>query len=131
MSNKKVLISLLAGAAAGTIAGLLLAPDSGKNSRTSLKNSATKIGDDLKTKSSKWTSDLDRIVRDGLAKVQDASAKLNVGELVASGKKSAEDLLGSFSSEVSGKSGGSSVKATAETAAVQSEAHTNPGTSPS
>ncbi|RSK36115.1 YtxH domain-containing protein [Hymenobacter metallilatus] len=43
----KVILSLLAGATAGIVAGLLLAPETGEEARTNLKKSASRVGDDL------------------------------------------------------------------------------------
>jgi len=43
----KVILSLLAGATAGLVAGLLLAPETGDETRASLKKSASKLTDDL------------------------------------------------------------------------------------
>ncbi|HEX8348972.1 MAG TPA: YtxH domain-containing protein [Hymenobacter sp.] len=43
----KIILSLLAGATAGAVAGLLLAPETGEGTRASLKRSATKLSDDL------------------------------------------------------------------------------------
>lgn len=43
----KVILSLLAGATAGIVAGLLLAPETGDDARASLKKSASRLGDDL------------------------------------------------------------------------------------
>jgi hypothetical protein len=43
----KVIFSLLAGATAGIVAGLLLAPETGDSARASLRSSASKLGDDL------------------------------------------------------------------------------------
>lgn len=43
----KVILSLLAGATAGIVAGLLLAPETGDEARASLKKSASRLGDDL------------------------------------------------------------------------------------
>lgn len=88
--KSKVLLSLLAGAAAGVVAGLLLAPDSGKKSRATLKTSA-----------SKWGTDLDRVFRDGISKLQDAAGKMNMGMMGGSGqgKTGADDMFDSFSAE--------------------------------
>ncbi|AMJ64870.1 YtxH domain-containing protein [Hymenobacter sp. PAMC 26628] len=44
----KVIFSLLAGATAGIVAGLLLAPETGDEARSQLRESATKWADDLK-----------------------------------------------------------------------------------
>jgi gas vesicle protein len=43
----KVILSLLAGATAGIVAGLLLAPETGDETRLGLKKSASKLSDDL------------------------------------------------------------------------------------
>jgi gas vesicle protein len=43
----KVIFSLLAGATAGIVAGLLLAPETGDETRSGLKKSASKLSDDL------------------------------------------------------------------------------------
>lgn len=42
-----VFLGFLAGAATGAIAGVLLAPDTGKNTRQNLANRASQIKDDL------------------------------------------------------------------------------------
>ena len=115
-NKSKVLLSLLAGATAGVVAGLLLAPDSGKNSRATLKSSA-----------SKWGGDLDRVFRDGLGRLQEMTGKLNgmmgqVGTDIAETASSAADsMFKDFASESKGDA-----KASDKTAA-----RSNPGTSPS
>lgn len=44
-----VFLGFLAGAAAGTIAGMLLAPDTGKNTRQNIANKASQLTDGLNT----------------------------------------------------------------------------------
>ena len=44
----KVILSLLAGATAGIVAGLLLAPETGDDARAQLRAAATRLADDLK-----------------------------------------------------------------------------------
>lgn len=46
-NSGKIILALLAGASAGVIAGLLMAPDSGENTRGSLKKYANKLSKDL------------------------------------------------------------------------------------
>ncbi|WP_324671811.1 YtxH domain-containing protein [Hymenobacter sp. GOD-10R] len=46
-NNGKIILSLLVGATAGAVAGLLLAPETGEGTRASLKQSADKLGNDL------------------------------------------------------------------------------------
>jgi gas vesicle protein len=47
MNNSKILVAALAGAAAGAIAALLLAPGSGEELRNQIREGARKITDDL------------------------------------------------------------------------------------
>lgn len=49
-SSKIALFSFIAGAAAGAIAGILLAPDKGTVTREKLKNKAKDLGDNLSEK---------------------------------------------------------------------------------
>ncbi len=49
----KVIFSLLAGATAGIVAGLLLAPETGDEARSQIRESATKWADDLKKRAQK------------------------------------------------------------------------------
>jgi gas vesicle protein len=46
-NSGKVMLALLAGASAGVIAGLLMAPDTGEVTRTSVKKWASKMSKDL------------------------------------------------------------------------------------
>lgn len=62
-NNGKVILSLLAGATAGIVAGLLLAPETGDAARSNLRRSA-----------SKWGDDLTKRVKEALAKAQDSVA---------------------------------------------------------
>ena len=58
--NGKVLLALLAGASAGVIAGLLMAPEAGKGTRESLKRQALDFSDEV-----------DRLARKYMAKLED------------------------------------------------------------
>ena len=79
----KVIISLLAGATAGIVAGLLLAPETGDETRSNLRQSV-----------SKWGGDLSKLVKDALAKVQnDASGHTNPDAAVSEDKDAADRLL--------------------------------------
>ena len=46
-SNSKVYLGFLAGATAGAIAGILLAPETGKDTRKNIANKASQLKDDL------------------------------------------------------------------------------------
>ena len=50
MSTSKVLIGIVAGLAAGAVVGILLAPDSGTNTRAKLSTKGQGMVDDLKGK---------------------------------------------------------------------------------
>jgi len=57
-NNGKVIVSLLAGATAGIITGLLLAPDTGEDTRKSLAQSADKL----------WNGNLGSKLKEALAR---------------------------------------------------------------
>ena len=84
----KVIFSLIAGATAGIVAGLLLAPETGDDTRSNLRKSA-----------SKWGGDLSKLVKDALAKVQgqdqgDTAAKDHTSpDAAVSEDKAAADRL--------------------------------------
>ena len=87
--NGKIILSLLAGASAGIIAGLLLAPETGEETRSTLKKSASKLSDDLT-----------KLFQEGLTKVNDLK-----GNVVQSGQElanrvNADDILNSLKSTV-------------------------------
>lgn len=46
-NSGKIMLALLAGASAGVIAGLLMAPDTGEQTRTGIKKWASKLSKDL------------------------------------------------------------------------------------
>lgn len=48
-TTSKVILSLLAGVAAGSVLGLLIAPESGEETRKKLAKSAKKLNENLKT----------------------------------------------------------------------------------
>ena len=81
-NSGKIILALLAGASAGIVAGLLMAPDSGTVSRDNLKKYAGKL-----------SKDLEKAVQENLSKVQENLSKLsevNPGALLGS----AGSLLG-------------------------------------
>ena len=79
----KVIFSLIAGATAGIVAGLLLAPETGDETRASLRESATK-----------WGNDLSKLAKDTLAKVKgEAPGHTNPDAAVSEDKQAADRLL--------------------------------------
>ena len=81
----KVIFSLIAGATAGIVAGLLLAPETGDDTRSNLRKSA-----------SKWGGDLSKLVKDTLAKAQGTgndAGHTNPDAAVSEDKEAADRLL--------------------------------------
>lgn len=85
--NGKVIVSLLAGATAGVVAGLLLAPETGEEARAGLRRSAAK-----------WGGSLGKYLQDALGKTQgNASAHTNPDAAVSEDRTAADALLDSMS----------------------------------
>ena len=76
----KVIFSLIAGATAGIVAGLLLAPETGEETRTGLRQSARKLG-----------GDLSKFLKDNLTKLQGGATPLD--DATAQAKSAADALL--------------------------------------
>ena len=79
-SKGKVIFSLIAGATAGIVAGLLLAPETGDDARSNLRRSA-----------SKWGGDLSKLLKDALAKAQGAATPESAGPAAAVSEDKSED----------------------------------------
>jgi len=58
-NSSNVFLGFLAGAATGAIAGVLMAPDKGKNTRQNLANRASQLTDDLNASVQKGFDKLD------------------------------------------------------------------------
>ena len=95
-NNGKVILSLLAGATAGIVAGLLLAPETGDQTRSGLKKSA-----------SKWGGDLNKLFKDSLAKLNDlkGEAATATDAQADQSRSAADDLLSSMNSGEKGGNG--------------------------
>lgn len=90
----KVILSLLAGATAGVVAGLLLAPETGDETRSGLKKSASKLGEDLS-----------KLFKDGqsrLASLKDQAPADS--EQHRTDRAAADDLLNSLGRSTAGQS---------------------------
>jgi gas vesicle protein len=83
--NGKVIVSLLAGATAGIVAGLLLAPETGEEARSGLRESARKW----------WADNLGK-AHDALGKFKDSAAKPNSGAAVSEDRQAADALFNSM-----------------------------------
>jgi gas vesicle protein len=85
--NGKIILSLLAGASAGIIAGLLLAPETGEETRVTLKKSASKFSDDLT-----------KLFQDSLSKINDLKGGATQGGEESANRANADDILNSLKS---------------------------------
>ncbi|GAB2958682.1 hypothetical protein GCM10027048_27210 [Hymenobacter coalescens] len=70
-NSGKVLLALLAGASAGIVAGLLIAPDKGSATRGNLKNYAGKYSGELGDQLSKFGTQLDGTFKTLVEKLED------------------------------------------------------------
>ena len=70
-NSGKILLAALAGAGAGIIAGLLMAPDKGKATREKLGSAATKYSGQLGEQLSKYGEDLDAKFKGYMEKLED------------------------------------------------------------
>ncbi|GAA4018661.1 hypothetical protein GCM10022408_35610 [Hymenobacter fastidiosus] len=84
-TNGKVILSLLVGATAGIVAGLLLAPETGDETRAGLRKSA-----------SRWGGDLSKLLTDNLAKLN-ALKSTSSDDADQQDRSAADDLLSSMS----------------------------------
>jgi uncharacterized protein YjbJ (UPF0337 family) len=70
-NSGKILLAVLAGASAGIIAGLLMAPDKGTATRGNLKNAAAKYSGQLGEQLSKYGEQLDSQFKGYVEKLED------------------------------------------------------------
>ncbi|MBC6697864.1 YtxH domain-containing protein [Hymenobacter puniceus] len=70
-NSGKILLAALAGAGAGIIAGLLMAPDKGKATRDKLGNAATKYSGQFGEQLSKYGEELDAKFKGYVEKLED------------------------------------------------------------
>ncbi|TVT42550.1 YtxH domain-containing protein [Hymenobacter setariae] len=98
--NGKVIVSLLAGATAGIVAGLLLAPETGEDARKSLRESA-----------SKWGGSLGKLVQDTLGKLQ-GQPHTNPDAAVSEDRNAADALFNSMSNREQAEPGDLTTSAT-------------------
>ncbi|TGE29870.1 YtxH domain-containing protein [Hymenobacter metallicola] len=112
-NSGKVILSLLVGATAGVVAGLLLAPETGEETRSGLKQSA-----------SKWSDDLTRLLNEAVARINAPKAGEAATDANAESRTAADDVLNSMSQDTG--TGASSHTTTAANTPGASEETTNP-----
>ena len=104
-NSGKIILALLAGASAGVIAGLLMAPDSGTATRDSLKKSASKLSKDLEKK-----------LQDGMSKLEG----MNAGALMDQANSMLNKVKGGDNGSNGNTAGTTSTGSTAGTSATGS-----------
>ena len=76
MNSGKVLLGLLAGIAAGTLIGLLLAPDKGSVTRNKIKKKADEYADDLNERFNEFVDIISEKVDYLKDEIENATAKV-------------------------------------------------------
>ncbi|MDX5346483.1 MAG: YtxH domain-containing protein [Hymenobacteraceae bacterium] len=109
-NSGKIILALLAGASAGVVAGLLMAPDTGEATRGNLKKTASKL-----------TKDLEKTFQDGLKKLENMDTGALTGGLL--GKKSNDgNTGGNTGGNTAGGNQGGSVQGTTSSGGTASGA---------
>ncbi len=96
-NNGKVILSLLAGATAGIVTGLLLAPETGEETRSSFKKAAADLG-----------KDLSKFFQDSFGKARGTSSESavpNEEASVSEDRQAADTLFNSMGSSASSSMG--------------------------
>lgn len=68
-NSKRTAITFILGAAAGAVAGILLAPDTGKNTRTKWKQAAMDLKDNINTQVEDGYNKINQIKEEAIAAV--------------------------------------------------------------
>ena len=112
-NSGKIILALLAGASAGVIAGLLMAPDSGTATRDGLKKTASKLGKDLEKKLQDAMSKMEGMNAGSLIDSATSMLGMNKGGSAAGGSTTGGSTSGSSASGSTGgtTSGGGSTTA--------------------
>jgi gas vesicle protein len=71
-NSGKIMLAMLAGASAGVIAGLLMAPDTGEQTRTGIKKWASKLSKDLEKNLQTGLDEIKNMSNDAMSKVSGA-----------------------------------------------------------
>jgi gas vesicle protein len=75
-NDQKVILGIICGAALGAVAGILLAPESGEETRKRIASKASDLKDDLTKNLNSTVSRLSSLATDTLNKVQNSSSEL-------------------------------------------------------
>ncbi|AKD02150.1 Gas vesicle protein [Pontibacter korlensis] len=113
-NSGKVLLAMLAGASAGVIAGLLMAPDTGEVTRSSIKKWAGKMSKDLEKNLQDGLEEIKKMSGDtfGKSSGQDSSGGNNTG---GSSQTAGNTTSGSTGGSTSGSTTGTGSTGTGST----------------
>lgn len=75
MKNKNVVLGILGGAALGLVAGVLMAPDKGSNTRRKLADQGSGLKNNLKSSFDKWSASLNDTVDNLKAEAEEMIAE--------------------------------------------------------
>lgn len=75
MSNTKTLLGFVAGAAVGALAGILLAPDTGTNTRKKIAGKAGDVTDSLKSSFNDFMGEVKKVYNSGVEEAEDFGEK--------------------------------------------------------
>lgn len=103
-NSGKIILALLAGASAGVIAGLLMAPDSGTATRDGLKKTMSKLGKDLEKKMQDTMSKMEGMNAGSL--IDSASSMLGMKKGVNGDSSRGTESTGSTASNMGSTAGG-------------------------
>jgi gas vesicle protein len=76
MSNTKALLGFVAGAAVGALAGILLAPDKGSNTRKKIAGKAEDVSDSLKSSYDDFVDKLKKAYTDSKEDAEEMTEKV-------------------------------------------------------
>jgi gas vesicle protein len=95
MSYKKTLAGFAAGAAVGAIAGILMAPDRGANTRKKIANKTNDLSDSLKDSFSDFIDSVKGMSRSGKKKTEalEDTAKAKMNGLKTEARQKVENSL--------------------------------------
>lgn len=91
MSNTKVILGFVAGAAVGALAGILFAPDKGSKTRNKIAGKAGDITDSLKDSFNKFVDGVKEKYHDAEEDVEEMSEK--AGARISAAKKEVKNAL--------------------------------------
>lgn len=131
--NGKVILAMLAGASAGLVAGILMAPEAGEATRGNLKKSASKLGSKVSALGSSASSLLGRKSSGGDADIVNTGSNTTAtshldnnptgGNLAATGSDPRDTATGTATSDVGAGIGGGAYGADAGTLGRDTDAN--------